>query len=110
MRDNEGHPTVEDIHRGVQEVMPDMSLATIYHTLNDLLEMGEVVQLNLGEGKSQYHPTTEHHHHVVCLACRRVLDTRRAFNGLKLLPEEAPGYQIVRRELVFYGFCPDCRE
>lgn len=110
LRDDEGHPTAEEIYHTVREVMPDMSLATVYHTLNDLVEMGEVVQLDLGEGKSRYDPAAEDHHHVVCLGCRRVLDIRRAFSGLRLLPEEAPGYQIVRRELVFYGFCPDCRQ
>ena len=109
LRGDVDHPTVEDIYRRVQEVMPDISLATVYHTLRDLEEMGEVLQLDLGEGKCRYDPCTDGHHHLVCLGCRRVLDIMRTFDGFELLPEETPGYQIVRCDVVFYGYCPDCQ-
>ena len=109
LQDNVDHPTVEDIYRRVQEVMPDISLATVYHTLRDLVEMGEVMELDLGEGKSRYDPCTDAHRHLVCLNCRRVLDGLHDFNGLELSPTETSGYQIVRCEVVFYGYCPECQ-
>jgi Fur family peroxide stress response transcriptional regulator len=109
LQDNIDHPTVEDICRRVQDVMPDMSVATVYHTLNHLVEMGEVTALDLGEGKSRYDPCTEEHQHLVCLGCRRVLDIRQNFEGLELSPEESSGYRIVRRDVVFYGYCPECQ-
>jgi len=108
LRGDVDHPTVEDIYRRVQEVMPDISLATVYHTLRDLEEMGEVLQLDLGEGKSRYDPCTDGHRHLVCLGCRRVLDVMNDFDGLELSPGETAGYQIVRCDVVFYGYCPDC--
>ncbi len=109
LRDDVNHPTVEDIYRRVQEVMPDISLATVYHTVRDLEEMGEVVELDLGEGKSRYDPCTTPHYHLVCLGCRRVLDIMGDFDGLELSPAETSGYQIVRCDVVFYGYCPDCQ-
>jgi Fur family peroxide stress response transcriptional regulator len=109
LRDDMDHPTVEDIYRRVQEVMPDVSLATVYHTLEHLEEMGEVLQLDLGEGKSRYDPSTGTHHHLVCLGCRRVLDIMRDIGGLELSPKERSGYQIIRCDVVFYGHCPDCQ-
>lgn len=109
LQDNQNHPTIEDIHRRVQDIMPDVSLATVYHTVGDLVEMGEVMELDLGEGKSRYDPCTDQHYHLVCLGCRRVLDIVRDFDGLELSPGEASGYQIVRCEVVFYGYCPDCK-
>lgn len=109
LQGNAHHPTVEDIYCRVQEVMPDISLATVYHTLKDLVEMGEVMELDLGEGKSRYDPCTDQHYHLVCLGCRRVLDIMHDFDGLKLSPRETSGYEIVRCEVVFYGYCPDCQ-
>ena len=109
LRDDVNHPTVEDIYRRVQEVMPDISLATVYHTVRDLEEMGEVVELDLGERKSRYDPCTVPHNHLVCLGCRRVLDIMGDFDGLEPSPGEASGYQIVRCDVVFYGYCPECQ-
>lgn len=109
LQDNLTHPTVEDIYRRAQEVMPDISLATVYHTVRDLEEMGEVVELDLGERKSRYDPCTVPHSHLVCLGCRRVLDIMGDFDGLEPSPGEASGYQIVRCDVVFYGYCPDCQ-
>ena len=109
LQDNVDHPTVQDIYRRVQEVMPDISLATVYHTLRDLVEMGEVMELDLGEGKSRYDPCTAPHYHLGCLGCRHVLDVVHNFDGLELSPAETSGYQIVRCEVVFYGYCPECQ-
>lgn len=110
LQDDIGHPTVEDIYCRVQEVMPDVSLATVYHTVKDLEEMGEIVQLDLGEGKSRYDTCTDDHYHLVCLGCRRVSDIVRDFDTFELLPEETSGYQILRCDVAFYGYCPDCQE
>ncbi len=109
LQDNTNHPTVEDIYRRVQGVMPDISLATVYHTVRDLVEMGEVVELDLGEGKTRYDPCTAPHCHLVCLGCRRVVDIMNKLGGLELSPAETCGYQIVRREVVLYGYCPECQ-
>jgi Fe2+ or Zn2+ uptake regulation protein len=109
LQDDIDHPAAEDVFQRVQDVMPDISLATVYHTLNHLVEMGEILELDLGEGKSRYDLSTEDHHHLVCLGCRRIVDIEHHFDGLGLSPEESSGYEIVRREVVFYGYCPECQ-
>ncbi len=103
------HPSADDIYHAVREIMPDMSLATVYHTLNDLAAMGELVELDLGEGKGRYDTATNGHPHLVCRACRRVEDIERDLDCVQLLPEEARGYQVERCAVVFYGLCPDCQ-
>jgi Fe2+ or Zn2+ uptake regulation protein len=109
LQENSAHPSAEDIYRVVQEVMPDISVATVYHTINDLVDMGELVELDLGEGKSRYDPLTSEHPHLVCLGCQKVVDVARDLDCVKLLPEEAKGYQVERCHVVFYGRCPDCQ-
>lgn len=109
LRDSGDHPSAEDIYQAVIEVMPDMSLATVYHTLNDLVGMGELVNLDLGEGKSRYDTHTGSHRHLVCLGCRKVVDIMRSPCCAELPAEEARGYEIERCDVVFYGRCPECQ-
>jgi Fe2+ or Zn2+ uptake regulation protein len=109
LRDSGDHPSAEDIYRAVVEVMPDMSLATVYHTLNDLVGMGELVDLDLGEGKSRYDTYTGQHCHLVCLGCRKVVDIRQRPCCAELFAEEARGYEIERCDVVLYGRCPECQ-
>jgi Fe2+ or Zn2+ uptake regulation protein len=109
LRDRGEHPSAEDIYQVVGEVMPDMSLATVYHTLNELVGMGELVELDLGEGKSRYDTNTGNHCHLVCLGCRKVVDIMRQPECVELLAEESQGYEIERCDIVFYGRCPDCQ-
>jgi len=109
LRDGPDHPTADDIYHGVKDVMPDMSLATVYHTLNDLVSMRELVALDLGEGKTRYDICASAHCHLVCLACRNVQDVMRDPDCAQLLPEEAYGYEIERCDVLFYGRCPECQ-
>ncbi len=103
------HPTAEDIYHRVREVMPDVSVATVYQTLNGLVDMGEVVELDLGEGKRRYDPRTDGHWHLVCLGCRQIVDIPRSVDPAEILLEEPCGYEITRCDVVLYGLCPDCQ-
>jgi Fe2+ or Zn2+ uptake regulation protein len=38
-----------------------------------------------------------------------VLDLPPTTDGIESAAEETVGWEIVRREVVFYGYCPDCR-
>jgi Fe2+ or Zn2+ uptake regulation protein len=109
LHDSCDHPSAEDIYHAVIEVMPDMSLATVYHTLNDLVGMGELVELDLGEGKSRYDTHSGQHCHLVCLGCRKVLDIMGSPYYAELSAAEARGYEIERCDVVFYGRCPECQ-
>lgn len=96
------------MYNNVHQDMPDQSLATVYHTLKELADMGEGIELDLGDGKHPYDPPTHEHHHLVCLARRLVLGIDREFHSLEV-SEEAADSQILRRDVVLYGYRPDCQ-
>ena len=54
--------------------MPSISLRTVYQTLNDLAEMGEIQALDLGTGSTRFDPNIDEHHHLVCERCGLVRD------------------------------------
>ena len=70
LHENEEHPTAEAVYATVVTEMPSISLRTVYQTLNDLAEMGELRALDVGTGSVRFDPNVDEHHHV---AAKRVL-------------------------------------
>lgn len=106
----DGHPSAEGIHAIVRAEMETVSLKTVYSTLHDLVELGEVAALDVGTGAARYDPNVERpHHHLVCRSCGRVRDLFVDLPMAELPPGLAQGYDVERREIVFRGLCGDCR-
>ena len=104
------HPTAESVHAAVRAEMPTISLRTVYQTLNDLAEMGELQQLDLGTGSSRFDPNVEHaHHHLVCTECGKVRDLFADFSGVTVPRGQARGFVVGSAEVVFRGVCDGCR-
>src|SRR6185437_3913486 len=76
------HPTADGVFAEARVRMPTMSLRTVYQTLNDLVFMGELHQLDLGTGSSRFDPTNEAHHHLVCTSCGKVRDLYADYSTL----------------------------
>jgi Fe2+ or Zn2+ uptake regulation protein len=38
-----------------------------------------------------------------------LVDINREFEGLELSKGEVAGYQIVKQQVTFYGYCPKCK-
>ena len=87
-------------------------MATVYNTLNELVSLGEVAEVTVGDGPKRYDPNVaEPHQHLVCVRCNDLLDVRpHGDQTLGLSTEERHGYQIVDIRLLFRGVCPTCQE
>lgn len=111
LRGRHVHLTAEDVLRLAQDRLPEISLATVYNTLNELVAMGEVVEVAATGGPRRYDPNvSERHHHLVCQSCGELLDVQPGGeDGLRLPAAHRHGYQVVDVEIVFRGICPRCR-
>ena len=105
---NQVHPTAESVYAETRQRMPMMSLKTVYQTLNDLADMGEIRQLDLGTGSSRFDPNVEHqHHHLVCTQCGKVRDLDVPID-VSIPAAEQQGFAIGSTEVIFRGLCADC--
>lgn len=102
------HPTAEDVYTEVSAEMPTISRRTVYQTLHDLSDMGELVELDLGTGSARFDPTVVTHHHLVCDRCGRVEDVHADFTDTCLPDGEDHGYMVTSTQIVFRGLCPMC--
>jgi Fe2+ or Zn2+ uptake regulation protein len=105
------HPSAERVHEKVRAEMPNVSLKTVYQTLNDLAELGAISALDLGTGSARFDPNVETaHHHLVCRSCGKVRDLSADFPGLQVPKRAAQGFDVHSAEVVFRGLCGECGE
>ena len=104
------HPSAERVYEKVRLDMPNVSLKTVYQTLNDLAELGAISMLDVGTGSARFDPNVETpHHHLVCRSCGKVRDLAADFPGLTVSRRAAKGFAVDSAEVVFRGLCDDCR-
>ena len=90
--------------------MATISLKTVYQTLNELAELGEIDALDVGTGMVRFDPNVESpHHHLVCRSCGKVRDLDVSFSNLTVPAEKAQGFAVASAEVVFRGYCDNCR-
>lgn len=109
LRNINTHPTAEEIYDRVKSQIPDISLGTVYRTLNVLEELGLLQQISCDESQSRYDANVEKHYHAICLECGRVLDV--SGDLLDDLEERffvETGFTITEHRLELYGYCKEC--
>jgi Fur family transcriptional regulator, ferric uptake regulator len=86
--------------------------ASIYRTLEQLEELSLVHRLEMGTGIASYEaaePGGEHHHHLVCDRCGRVVPFQddgleRAINGLS----RRSRFEVAEHDVTLHGLCERC--
>jgi Fe2+ or Zn2+ uptake regulation protein len=105
------HLTAEEILERAQDRLPEISQATVYNTLRDLVAMGEVRVVAADDGIRRYDPNVEvSHHHLLCLRCQTLKDVHPfGVEGVTLSDSERFGYELRGVDIVFKGLCPSCK-
>jgi Fe2+ or Zn2+ uptake regulation protein len=106
---NTAHPSAEALFAQASQVMPGISLRTIYQTLTDLAAMGELQSVSVGSGPARFDPNLDEHHHAVCTSCGDVVDVYVA-NLAVLQIDGLDGFQPDAARLVFSGTCQRCAD
>ncbi len=105
------HPTADWVYDQVREVLPNISLGTVYRNLKVLKEMGEIMELDFGSTYSRFDGNPENHYHFVCNDCERVYDVEMPTNEtLVQKANNVTDHDVEEHRLEFYGMCRECRE
>ncbi|MEO8163276.1 MAG: Fur family transcriptional regulator [Ilumatobacteraceae bacterium] len=107
IHDNDKHPTAEALYAIASANMPGISLRTVYQTLNELAEMGELQLIDVGIGATRFDPNIDDHHHAVCHICGEIRDVY--VDGAALLkPTGAEEFSVTDVGVLFHGTCKKC--
>lgn len=110
------HLTAEEIYELVRVDYPEIGLATVYRTIQLLLELRLIDSIQLGDGFVRYElghsgegQEKHHHHHLVCLGCGKVISFEDdLLERLEEKIEEKISFQVVDHDVKLYGYCKEC--
>jgi len=110
LQGDDSHPSAEAVYDLARRDMETISLKTVYQTLHELADLGEVLALDVGTGTTRFDPNVESvHHHLVCRTCGKVRDLHADFGDVAVPAGREEGFVVDGAEVVFRGLCGPCR-
>ena len=105
------HVTAEEIHEQVRTRTSAVNVATVYRTLDLLVELGLISRADLGAGKVTYaSPIHGPHCHLVCRRCGCVIEANcDVVESLEKQLEEQYGFAAELHHSAVSGLCVDCK-
>ena len=108
----EGHVSADDLVERVHREDPKIGRATVYRTLQWMVDAGIARKVDFGEGRSRFEPSYRHprHFHLVCTNCHR--SSEFLSSDVETLLEEiasARSFEPTQAVVQVYGTCDECR-
>ena len=100
------HPTAMELYTSVREIIPNLSLGTLYRNLSQLEENGMVLRIQDGS-TDRFDGNVSPHAHFKCLCCGKVYDLMCFDNDTIIFNEDIIG-KIAGYSLMAYGKCKFC--
>jgi Fur family transcriptional regulator, peroxide stress response regulator len=100
------HPTVSMLHHALIREIPTLARATVYNTLNALVEKGLVTALTIKPEEARYDYKREPHHHFLCKRCGSILDIEIRCTYANAA--EVEGHRVEDIHGYFKGTCRHC--
>lgn len=113
------HFSAEELYHVVHKKYPAIGLATVYRTLELLCQIGLIFKFDFGDGLSRYElavgPDQNHHHHLICTTCGRIIDfselveeETRVTRELENVLSKKYNFKIDSHQTHFLGLCEKC--
>ena len=102
-----GHLSAEEVFFKAREKMPNIALGTVYRNLNVLTAEGLIRRITLPGSSDRYDKAIEHHDHLVCERCGKIMDLH--LEGVEDALRKVTGNDISFYELNAYYVCDECK-
>jgi Fur family ferric uptake transcriptional regulator len=103
------HPTASEIYGAIKVRSFQIGLATVYRTLDAMVERGDVAAVRTGNAV-RYDLTHHHHHHLICQVCGKVTDVDASEVPAELITffETETGFDLTDASIQLNGTCATC--
>ncbi|MFP4415979.1 MAG: Fur family transcriptional regulator [Chitinivibrionales bacterium] len=111
LRETTIHPTADWIYQRLKNIIPGLSLGTVYRNLKVLEEDGQIQKLPCGSTHDRYDGDVSPHYHIRCESCGRVDDIPMSLaSELNQSAEKVSSYAVFGHRIEFFGLCKCCQK
>jgi len=103
-----GHFDVEQLYLKLKDQEIHVSRATVYNTLDLLVECGLVIKHQFGQNQAQYEKAfgSRQHDHLICTDCNKVIEfCDPRIHSIQKSVEELLQFRILNHSLLLYATC-----
>jgi Fur family ferric uptake transcriptional regulator len=106
----EGFHSAQELHAMLRQRGERVGLTTVYRTLQNLADAGEIDVMRPPGGEHLYRRCSDtHHHHLVCRSCGATVEVEGpAVEKWTRAVAAQHGYSDVSHTLELFGTCPAC--
>ena len=107
----QGHVTADMVYDRIHAAHPSISRATVYRNLRMLEAEGRIMRIDVPGGADCFEARVREHYHIRCDRCGKLFDAKLKYmpNLVELEQAADSEFEICACNLLFVGFCPDCR-
>ena len=103
------HPGAMDIFRKVRKMIPQISMSTVYYTLDMLKKEGLLRELEFYDRDNRYDIKVADHVNLICKKCGKIEDFPGELPYSYAQVQQKTDFQPVGMRYEYYGYCKDCR-
>ena len=96
------HPSADEIYTNVRQILPRISLGTVYRNLEVLAQLGYIQKIEFAGNQKRFDGNPENHFHIVCIFCQRVDDIpMNVVKKIKISGKKIKNYHNINYYMVF---------
>lgn len=109
LKNNNAHPTIDEIYEHVKSSYENVSKKTIYSIVKSLEAADLVSVVEISDGLYRVDPNTSAHDHFICNDCGVILDSDKTQTKVKpLINTQNFGLTVESIEILYRGVCNSC--
>jgi Fe2+ or Zn2+ uptake regulation protein len=101
--------SIDELHAAVVDSLGAADYSTVFRAVSGMEKDGLIQRIDLGDGKVHFEMSEDHHEHIRCDSCGRVVEVPGCvLDDASASVKSSTGFVVTSHQLLFTGVCPEC--